>query len=822
MAINAELRRIEAQRGGTEDWRLWGPYLSERAWGTVREDYSADGTAWEHFSHDQARSRVYRWSEDGLGGLCDEQQRLCFALSLWNGRDPILKERAFGLTGNEGNRGEDVKEYYFYVDATPSHSWLRYIYKYPQAEYPYERLVAENRHRGRGDPPFNLLDTGVFEEDRYWDIEVAYAKASPSRVHIRIDARNRGPEAATLHLLPSLWFRNTWCWEETAEKPGVQSIPAPSGAAWAVRADHPTLGPYHLYGREAAEPLFTDNETNFERLWGVPNPSRYAKDAFHRRVVGNDGAAVNPDRTGSKFAAWHICAVEAGGSARLELVLSAEPLLAPFSRSAVVFSKRRSEADAFFDQLLPEAGAEDRRILRQSLAGMVWCKQYFNYDVERWLKGDRQPAPESCRRARNRHWKHLKAGGVISMPDSWEYPWFAAWDLAFHCGALALVDIDFAKDQVETLLQESYLHPNGQIPAYEWAFSDVNPPVHAAAALKVFRAERVQRGAGDFHFLHRVFHKLLLNYAWWINRKDGDGHNVFEGGFLGLDNISVFDRSQPLPPGFSLKQADATGWMAMFALNMTVMALELATEDPDYESIAIQTFTQFLAIANTVAGQVDGAISLWDPDAGFFKDLIIDPDGKPHRIDVYSLVGLIPLFATEVIDQRLIASAPRFRELLRNHRGGKFQGSYVCACPDWENRRGEHLLALVDHTMLRPILKRLLNEREFLSPYGVRSVSRIHAEQRDLGVLPGVGRALIEYVPGESNSGLFGGNSNWRGPIWMPINYSLVQAIEKFSPLSRRRIQGAGPLSRRPRAHFEGNRQSIGRAPRRPLPSEAG
>jgi len=780
MRTNPEQKRLEAQRTGEEDWRLWGPYLSERAWGSVREDYSAQGEAWNSFSHDQARSRAYRWNEDGVGGICDEQQRLCFALALWNGRDPILKERPFGLTGNEGNRGEDVKDYYFYVDATPSHSWLRYLYKYPQAAYPYERLVAENRRRGRGDAPFNLLDTGVFEEDRYWDVEVSHAKASPTKIHIRIEAHNRGPEPATLHLLPSLWFRNTWSWDDGTQKPSLQAIHAPSGAAWAVRVEHPRFGAYHLYGRDPSELLFTENETNSERLWGVSNICPYVKDAFHRRVVAGDLEAVNPDRHGTKFAAWHLCEVTPGQSARIELVLAGEPLCAPFARNELVFSKRQSEADLFFDELLPNPSADDRRVLRQALAGMIWCKQFFNYDVEGWLKGDKVPPPEERLRGRNRYWKHLKASDVISMPDSWEYPWFAAWDLAFHCGALALVDIDFAKDQVEILLREGYLHPNGQIPAYEWSFGDVNPPVHAAAALKVFRAERVQRGAGDLHFLHRVFHKLLLNYAWWINRKDSDGHNVFEGGFLGLDNISVFDRSQPLPPGFSLKQADATGWMAMFTLNMTVMALELATEDPDYENIAIQTFTQFLAIAITIAGQVNGGVSLWDPEAGFFKDLIIDPQGRPHRIDVYSLVGLIPLFATEVIDRRLLVTVPRFRDLLRNHRGGKFQGSYVCACPDWENERGEHLLALVDHSMLPRILKRLLSEQEFLSPYGVRSVSRIHAEQRDLGVLPGIGRALTEYVPGEATPGLFGGNSNWRGPIWMPINYSLVQAIEKF------------------------------------------
>src|SRR5262249_34881716 len=544
----------------------------------------------------------------------------------------ILKERPFGLTGNEGNRGEDVKDYYFYVDATPSHSWLRYLYKYPQAAYPYERLVAENRRRGRGDAPLTLRDTGVVEEDRYWDVEVSHAKASPTKIHIRIEAHNRGPEPATLHLLPSLWFRNTWSWDDGTQKPSLQAIHAPSGAAWAVRVEHPRFGAYHLYGRDPSELLFTENETNSERLWGVSNICPHVKDAFHRRVVAGDLEAVNPDRHGTKFAAWHLCEVTPGQSARIELVLAGEPLCAPFARNELVFSKRQSEADLFFDELLPNPSADDRRVLRQALAGMIWCKQFFNYDVEGWLKGDKVPPPEARLRGRNRYWKHLKASDVISMPDSWEYPWFAAWDLAFHCGALALVDIDFAKDQVEILLREGYLHPNGQIPAYEWSFGDVNPPVHAAAALKVFRAERVQRGAGDFHFLHRVFQKLLLNYAWWINRKDGDGHNIFEGGFLGLDNISVFDRSQPLPPGFSLKQADATGWMAMFALNMTVMALELATEDPDYESIAIQTFTQFLAIANAIAGHVDGGVSLWDPEAGFFKDLIIPRrQAAPHR-----------------------------------------------------------------------------------------------------------------------------------------------------------------------------------------------
>ncbi|MBK8176725.1 MAG: glucosidase [Rhodospirillales bacterium] len=777
--LNAERQRLENQRDGRENWRLWGPYLSERAWGTVREDYSADGSAWDAVPHDHARSRAFRWNEDGLAGISDENQVLCLALALWNGRDPFLKERAFGLTGSQGNRGEDVKEYYFYLDATPSHSWLRYLYKYPQAAFPYERLIEENRCRSRDEPPFDLLDSGVFDDGRYFDVEVIYAKATPSEIHLRVLAHNRGRELAALHLLPTLWFRNTWSWDQSAA-PVLRAETAPLGAAWTVRAEHPTLGRYWLYGRQPATQLFTHNDTNTERLWGQANAGPYVKDAFHRRLVDGDVSAVNLQQQGSKFAAWHALEIGGGQTAHLDLVLSADALSTPFANTSTVFSRRSAEADAFYRELLPEASPDDHRVMRQALAGMVWCKQFFHYDVARWLDGDLLPPPDGRRHGRNRQWTHLRAADVISMPDSWEYPWFAAWDLAFHTGALALIDVDFAKDQIELVLRETYLHPNGQIPAYEWNFSDVNPPVHAMGALKVFRAERVQRGQADLGFLKRVFHKLLLNYAWWINRKDVDGQNIFEGGFLGLDNISVIDRSQPLPPGYSLKQADATGWMAMFALNMTVMALELATVDPNYEDIAIQTYEQFFAIASTIGGHTGTGVSLWDPEAGFFKDLVSTPDGRHHRIDVYSMVGLIPLFATEVIDRRLLAGVPRFRDQLRAHVAGVFHGHYVCACPEWENERGEHLLSIVDHQMLGPILSRLLDETQFLSPFGVRSVSRVHAEHRDLGQLPGIGAAMIEYVPGESNSSLFGGNSNWRGPIWLPVNYLLIQSIERF------------------------------------------
>jgi hypothetical protein len=778
--LNAERLRLENQRLGKENWRLWGPYLSERAWGTVREDYSPQGDAWSHFSHDHARSRVYRWSEDGLGGVSDEQQHLCFALALWNGRDPMLKERAFGLTGVQGNRGEDVKEYYFYLDATPSHSFLRYLYKYSQSAFPYGPLVEESARRSRLDPPFNLLDTGAFGENRYFDVEVAYAKAAPDEIHIRVIAENRGPDAAELHVLPTLWFRNTWAWGDGSDRPSIRAIDPPDGTVWAVEAAHPEIGSYWLYGRQTGELLFTDNETNSERLWGRPNAAPYVKDAFHRRVVEGAVDAVNPAGNGTKFASWNWLSLPPGEHVRLELVLSARPIAAPFERSDAVLAAREAEANEFYRDLLPDGGPEDQRIFRQALAGMVWSKEFFHYDVERWLAGDAVMPPSSRRRGRNAVWKHMKAADVISMPDAWEYPWFAAWDLAFHCGALALIDVDFAKDQIELMLNERYLNPNGQIPAYEWNFSDVNPPVHALAALKAFRAERVQRGRGDHDFLQRVFHKLLLNYAWWINRKDSEGNNIFEGGFLGLDNISVFDRSQPLPFGYKLKQADATGWMAMFALNMTVIALELTHNDPDYEDIAIQTYEQFLGICDALSGSATDRPPLWDAQSGFFKDLIIGPDGSWCHIDVYSMVGLIPLFATEVVDGRLLSRAPRFRNRLRMHKGGLFRGHYVCACPEWENERGEHLLSIVDHTMLQPMLSRLLDEQQFLSPYGVRSVSKIHERHRDLGVLPGVGMAMIEYVPGESTSALFGGNSNWRGPIWLPVNYMLIQAIEKF------------------------------------------
>ncbi len=776
---NPEYQRLENGRNKTENWKLWGPYLAERAWGTVREDYSEDGKAWDYFTFEQSHARAYRWNEDGLAGICDEQQRLCLSLAFWNGHDSILKERAFGLTGNQGNHGEDVKELYFYEDALPSHAYLKYLYKYPQAGFPYQQIIDENDKRDRHSPPFGLYESGVFNENRYWDISVEYAKHSPETIYLVISVSNRGPEAANIHIIPQLWFRNTWSWDNQSKTIPTIQHQTINGKNWKVKALHEQLGNYYLYGETSANLMFCNNETNAEKLWQKENESEFLKDGFHRRIIESETSAINTEK-GTKFGAWHQLFIESEETVQIRLILSSKALTNPFKNHEKILIQRQQESSIFYQQLLPDASDEDKCILRKALAGMIWTKQFYHFDVERWLQGDKLTAPKQRLKGRNSKWKHFKANDVISMPDCWEYPWFAAWDLAYHCVPLALIDIDFAKSQIELMLKETYLHPNGQIPAYEWTFDDVNPPVHAFGALKVFRAERLQYGNGDLDFLQRVFHKLLLNYGWWINRKDQDGHNVFEGGFLGLDNISVYDRSKPLPSGYSLKQADATGWMAMFALNMTVMALEIATRNHTYEGIAIQCYQQFVAIARALTDQAESGIALWDQEAGFFKDVIISPDGEQHRIDVYSMVGLIPLFACEIIDQRLLKNAPGFVDFLHANKGGKLNGQQAFADPDWENQHGEHLLALVDHERLSSILLRVLDKTQFMSRYGIRSLSRIHGEHKNLGEIPGIGTAMIEYVPGESNSWMFGGNSNWRGPIWFPINYSLIQSLDKY------------------------------------------
>ncbi len=773
---------IEQQRlDDPLDWQLWGPYLAERAWGSVREDYSADGEAWRYFSHAQAPLRAYRWNEDGLGGISDREQRLCLAFAFWNGHDPILKERAFGLTGSEGNHGEDVKEAYFYRDATPSHSYLHYHYKYPQRAFPYAELLTQNQHRSRFEAPWQLEDSGVFDDNRYFAIDIEYAQQAPGTIICRLILHNLAPETATLHVLPTLWFRNIWSWGHGMQRPQLISGDPNATHRWSVEGYCSGLGDYRLAGFSSAKLLFTENDSNQEQLWGQPNSLPYVKDAFHRVLIHGDHQAVNPKQQGSKCAAWHSLSLQANGKHFIYLVLSKGSTTLTELDCANLLEQRRAESDEFYaSQLDATASAEDRAIFRQALAGLIWNKQFYHYDVAQWQDGDLIPPPAERLKSRNRNWRHLKAHDIISMPDCWEYPWFACWDLAYQVIAFSRVDLRFAKSQLLLLLNERYLHPNGHLPAYEWNFNDCNPPVHASAALSIFRFERERSRVADLDFLQRMLHKLLLNYAWWLNRKDEHQHDLFEGGFLGLDNISVYNRSEALPPGFTLKQADATGWMAMFSLNMTMMALELTAADRDYEDIAIQCYTQFLAIARAIAGHGDHGISMWDANAHFFKDLVLTPDGSYHRLDVFSWVGLIPLFACEIVELRLLEHAPRFREMLYAHRGGMFDGHTICACPEHSNAAGEHLLSLVDHTMLPGILRHLLNEAEFLAPYGIRSVSKQHAEQRDLGLLPGIGAALIDYIPGESTSALFGGNSNWRGPIWFPTNFSLLEALDKF------------------------------------------
>ena len=789
--MTEEQKRLDEAREGKAPWRLWGPYLAECAWGTVREDYSARGDAWEHFPHDHARSRAYRWNEDGLLGICDLDQRLCFALALWNGQDAILKERIFGLTGPEGNHGEDAKEYWYYLDNLPSHAYMRALYKYPQRAFPYERLLEESRRRTRDDPEFELLDTGVFDEDRYWDVQVEYAKAAPDDVLIRVTAFNRGPNDAPLHLLPTLWFRNNWSWSHHGAHPSLSLLPPGGGDAGCLQvlADARTPGRYHWTCEGHPELLFTENETNTGRVFGSPNAQPYVKDAFHERVVHGREDAVNPARTGTKAAAWYRLSVPAGGTATVRMRLSAHmyaPPQAAWEDFDAVFAKRMAEADEFHASLLqPEVSADERLVQRQAIAGLLWSKQFYHYDVHRWLTGDPAgpPPPEARWGGRNHAWLHLNNHDVVSMPDKWEYPWYAAWDLAFHCIPLALVDADFAKEQLVLLLREWYMHPNGQLPAYEWAFGDVNPPVHAWAAMRVYQIERRLRGGkGDVHFLERVFHKLLINFTWWVNRKDAEGRNVFQGGFLGLDNIGVFNRSEPLPGGGYLDQSDGTSWMAMYCLNMLAIALELAAHDDCYKDVATKFLEHFFHIAHAIndrpATLGDEGVDLWDNDDGFYYDLL-HYDGWMAYVKVRSMVGLIPLLAVETMDAALLERLPGFRErlewFLRNRPDLVGDAASVTKAGEMDRR----LFAVVSEHRLRALLRRMLDEGEFLSPHGVRSVSRFHAEhpyRMELG-----GQAYeVRYEPAESRSGLFGGNSNWRGPVWFPINYLLVEALQKF------------------------------------------
>ncbi|MBW4468307.1 MAG: glucosidase [Pegethrix bostrychoides GSE-TBD4-15B] len=780
--MTPEELRLQQDRERTAYWKRWGPYLSERQWGTVREDYSPYGSAWDYFSHDQARSRSYRWGEDGIAGISDSRQRLCFAIALWNGNDPILKERLFGLTGTEGNHGEDVKEYYFYLDSTPTHSYMKCLYKYPQQAFPYGDLVAENRRRSRSEPEFELLDTGIFAENRYFDLFVEYAKAAPEDILIQVTIANRSSEAHSLHLLPTLWFRNLWAWNPEIEKPFMKPV---SDADFSViEAVHPTLGTRWLYCESGSELLFTDNETNYKQLFGSSNVSPYAKDGINDYVVQGDLSSVNPDRIGSKFAARYLLSFAAGETKTIRLRLSdcsslADPVGAEFTQ---ILQMRQQEADEFYRRICPfPMAAEERSIQRQAFAGLLWSKQYYNYVVQDWLNGDAgQPPPPSERKAgRNREWQNLFSEDIFSMPDKWEYPWFAAWDLAFHLIPLVAVDPDFAKLQLDRLTREWYMQPNGQLPAYEWAFGDVNPPVHAWAAMRVYQIEQKLYGRADRQFLQRVFHKLLLNFTWWVNRKDMEGRNVFQGGFLGLDNIGVFDRSSELPTGGYLNQADGTSWMGMYCLNMLTIALELAKADDSYEDIASKFFEHFLYIADAIDGIGDAEISLWDEEDGFYYDALRTPSGHQSPLKVRSIVGLIPLFAVTVLELETLEQFPGFKKRMQWFIQNRPDLKNNVACMETPGMGARRLLAIVYKAKLQRILERMLDENEFLSPHGIRGISKYHQEHPYVLRCDG-GSYYVHYEPAESTTGLFGGNSNWRGPIWFPINYLIIEALWQF------------------------------------------
>ncbi|PYS84823.1 MAG: glucosidase [Acidobacteria bacterium] len=794
--MNAEEKRLQESRERTAHWKRWGPYLAERAWGTVREDYSADGEAWDYLPHEHARSRAYRWNEDGIAGFCDRHQEICFAVAMWNGRDPILKERLFGLTGKEGNHGEDVKEYYFYLDSTPTHSYMKFLYKYPHAEFPYVRLVEENRRRGKLDPEFELLDTGVFDDDRYFDVFVEYAKADVEDILVLIRLANRGPEEFTIHLLPHLWFRNTWTWDGKTARPqlrrgeglkakggGKNSSPA---SAAVVEAVHDTYGDRYLYCEGEPELLFTENDTNTQRLYGTPNGA-HVKDGIGDYVVGGVREAVNPEGRGTKAAARYVLTIPPGGERVVRLRFTEEPPSSvdeafggDFERT---FEARRREADEFYASVIPAHLSEDARgVMRQAFAGLLWSKQFYHYVVKQWLDGDPAlpPPPPERKHGRNSDWKHLYNADVLSMPDKWEYPWFAAWDLAFHCVPLALVDSEFAKEQLILLLREWYMHPSGQLPAYEWNFSDVNPPVHAWAALRVYRIEKKRRdGAGDRAFLERVFHKLMLNFTWWVNRKDAEGNNIFEGGFLGLDNIGVFDRSKPLPTGGTLEQSDGTSWMAMYTLNLLAIAMELAREDPTYEDVASKFWEHFIYIADAMNNVGPDNYSLWDDREGFYYDVLHMQDGTHFPIRVRSMVGLIPLFAVETLDAEVVDRLPGFKKRMQWFIENRPDLTDNVACMKTPGMQERRLLAVTEQERLRRVLRVMLDEREFLSPYGVRALSRRHLA--DPFVLKVDGEEhRVDYEPAESTTGLFGGNSNWRGPVWFPANYLLIESLQKF------------------------------------------
>lgn len=788
--LNAEMARLEAALRREKDWKLWGCYVAERAWGTVREDYSADGAAWDYFPFEHSHLRAYRWNEDAIAGICDRKQNICFGLALWNGKDEILKERLFGLSGPEGNHGEDVKEYYYYLDNTPTHSYMKFLYKYPQNAFPYELLRAENRRRNKLQPEFELIDTGIFDEDKYFDVFIEYAKADFDDICIKITAVNRAGESALLHLLPTVWFRNDWTWSEKGEKPILQlaGIETENLSAVQIRKNADI---YRLWCEGSSQMLFCENETNFAKLYGGKNKSGYAKDGINDYVVNQNLAAVNPQQTGTKAAAHYVLMIPAKGQETVFLRLSSQHTTAAHAFSShddfiaqceEVFRMRQIEADEFYRGIIPANLSPDaQNAMRQALAGMLWSKQFYHYVVKDWLEGDPAfpPPPAQRKKGRNAEWKHLYNDDVISMPDKWEYPWYAAWDLAFHCIPLALVDPDFAKRQLILLLREWYMHPNGQIPAYEWKFNDVNPPVHAWAALRVYQIERKRKGKADRIFLEKVFHKLLLNFTWWVNRKDVNENTVFEGGFLGLDNIGVFDRSAPLPTGGYLEQADGTSWMAMYCLNMLAIALELAKEDKAYEDVATKFFEHFVYISDAMNRIGRNDVELWDERDGFYYDALYMPNGYSMPLRIRSMVGLIPLFAVETIDDNLLNDLPDFKRRTEWFLRNRPDLTDKIACLHKRGRGGRWLLALVNEDRLRRVLRIMLSEAEFLSPYGIRALSRFHKKNPYFLMYEGI-EYRVEYEPAESKSGMFGGNSNWRGPVWFPVNYLIIESLQKF------------------------------------------
>ena len=779
--MTAEERRLNASGQRIGHWKRWGPYLSERAWGTVREDYSENGAAWEYLPHDHARSRAYRWNEDGIAGISDRHQRICFAVAMWNERDPILKERLFGLTGNQGNHGEDVKECYYYLDNTPTHSYMKYLYKYPQAEFPYDRLLMENVARGRDQREVDLADTGIFDDSRYFDVFVEYAKADIEDILVRITVANRGPEASTLHVLPTIWFRNTWSWKPGQTRPTLRRC---QNAPFVIELEEPSYGKRWMAFEGSPELLFTENETNFERLYGTDIGPGYSKDGINNYVVNGCKDAVNPSQVGTKAAAHYVLKIDPGQSATIHARLTDSEKALEISGTEFegILADRIREADEFYSTVIPnELSPDAKNVMRQAFAGMLWSKQFYHYVVSEWLEGDPAfPAPPAARkRGRNREWTHLYNADVISMPDKWEYPWYAAWDLAFHCVPLALIDPEFAKEQLMLMVREWYMHPNGQLPAYEWALGDVNPPVHAWAAWRVYKIDKKRHGAGDRVFLQRIFHKLMLNFTWWVNRKDTEGRNVFQGGFLGLDNIGVFDRSKPLPTGGFIEQADGTGWMAMYCLNLLAIAMELAVEDPAYEDVASKFWEHFLYIAKAINHMGDDGASMWCEPDGFFYDVLHIPDGRKTPLRVRSIVGLIPLFAVETLEAASVNKLSGFKRRMDWFLQNRTDLTANVASMNSPGDSDRRLLSIVDGAQLRRILTVMLDESEFLAPNGVRALSR--AYQNNPYVLPVNGANYsVSYEPAESSTGLFGGNSNWRGPIWFPVNYLLIESLQKF------------------------------------------